>query len=159
MHAAVKIGDTMVMASDGRCKGKPKFNGFALTITAKNDAEAEKTVRRAVRRRPGADAADQDLLLAEVRHARRQVRRRLDGHRRAVIRHERNVKSGGRHDVDPNRQQSSDFVISRVFDAPRDLVWKCFTDPEHMKQWWGPKGFTVVASKMDLRSAAPITTA
>jgi len=30
-------------------------------------------------------------------------------------------------------------------------VWKCFTDPERMKQWWGPKGFTVIASKMDLR--------
>jgi uncharacterized protein YndB with AHSA1/START domain len=47
--------------------------------------------------------------------------------------------------------KSSDFVISRVLDAPRDLVWKCFTEPERMKHWWGPKGFTVVASKMDLR--------
>lgn len=46
---------------------------------------------------------------------------------------------------------TKDFVISRVFDAPRDLVWKCFTDPERMKQWWGPKGFTVIVSKMDLR--------
>ena len=46
---------------------------------------------------------------------------------------------------------SPDFVISRVFDAPRDLLWKCFTDPERMKQWWGPKGFTVIASNMDLR--------
>jgi uncharacterized protein YndB with AHSA1/START domain len=45
----------------------------------------------------------------------------------------------------------SDFVISRVFDAPRELVWKCFTDPERMKHWWGPKGLSVVASKMDLR--------
>lgn len=44
-----------------------------------------------------------------------------------------------------------DFVISRTFNAPRDLVWKCFTDPERMKEWWGPKGFKVVASKMDLR--------
>lgn len=43
------------------------------------------------------------------------------------------------------------FVISRVFDAPRDLVWKAFTDPEHMKQWWGPKGVTIVKSDMDLR--------
>ena len=41
--------------------------------------------------------------------------------------------------------------MSRVFDAPRDLLWQCFTDPERMKQWWGPKGFTVIASKMDLR--------
>jgi len=46
---------------------------------------------------------------------------------------------------------NQDFVITRIFDAPRDLVWKAFTDPQHMKQWWGPKGFTVIASKMDLR--------
>jgi uncharacterized protein YndB with AHSA1/START domain len=44
-----------------------------------------------------------------------------------------------------------EFVISRVFDAPRDLVWKAFTDPERMKHWWGPKGFTVRYSKIDFR--------
>ena len=43
------------------------------------------------------------------------------------------------------------FVISREFDAPRTLVWKAFTDPEHMKHWWGPKGFAVCAANMDLR--------
>jgi len=48
-------------------------------------------------------------------------------------------------------EASADFVLSRVFDAPRDLVWKCFTDPERMRHWWGPKGFTVIASTMDLR--------
>jgi uncharacterized protein YndB with AHSA1/START domain len=47
--------------------------------------------------------------------------------------------------------KSTEFVISRVLDAPRDLVWKCFTDPKHMRQWWGPERFTVVASKMALR--------
>ncbi len=47
--------------------------------------------------------------------------------------------------------KSADFVISRIFDAPRDLVWKCFTEPERMKEWWGPKGSTIVASKMDFR--------
>jgi uncharacterized protein YndB with AHSA1/START domain len=47
--------------------------------------------------------------------------------------------------------KKEDLIISRVFDAPRDLVWKAFTDPAHMKQWWGPKGFTVIASKMDFR--------
>ncbi len=51
----------------------------------------------------------------------------------------------------PDMAKRPDFVISRVFDAPRDLVWKAFTDPDRMKQWWGPKGFTVIASKMDLR--------
>jgi uncharacterized protein YndB with AHSA1/START domain len=48
--------------------------------------------------------------------------------------------------------KSADFVISRVFSAPRDLVWKCFTDPEHMKQWWGPKGFACFSSRMDFRA-------
>jgi uncharacterized protein YndB with AHSA1/START domain len=47
--------------------------------------------------------------------------------------------------------KSADFVISRVFDAPRDLVWKAFSEPERMKEWWGPKGFTVIRSNMDLR--------
>jgi uncharacterized protein YndB with AHSA1/START domain len=47
--------------------------------------------------------------------------------------------------------QSKDFVMSRVLDTPRDFLWRCFTDPEHMKHWWGPKGVSVVASKMDLR--------
>jgi uncharacterized protein YndB with AHSA1/START domain len=46
---------------------------------------------------------------------------------------------------------SADFVISRVFDAPRELVWRAFIDPEHMKEWWGPTGSVIVASKMDFR--------
>ena len=48
-------------------------------------------------------------------------------------------------------EASADFTLSRVFDAPRNLMWECFTDPERMRHWWGPKGFTVVASRMDLR--------
>ena len=97
-------------------------------------------------------AAHQDLLLAALRHARRQVRRRLDGHGRAAAqrRPEQPARSRRSHEQQAIGQES-DFVISRVFDAPRELVWKCFTEPERMKQWWGPKGFKVIASKMDLR--------
>jgi uncharacterized protein YndB with AHSA1/START domain len=43
------------------------------------------------------------------------------------------------------------ITITRVFDAPRDLVWKAWTDPEHLKRWWGPKNFTAPVSKIDLR--------
>jgi PhnB protein len=43
MHAQVQIGDATVLMSDGRCQGKPNFQGFALTIFAKNEAEADKT--------------------------------------------------------------------------------------------------------------------
>lgn len=42
------------------------------------------------------------------------------------------------------------FIITRVFDAPRDLVWKTWTEREHM-QWWGPKGVTIHHAKLDLR--------
>jgi len=46
----------------------------------------------------------------------------------------------------------NEFTLTRVLNAPRDLVWKCFTDPQRMKEWWGPKGFKVLHSKMDLRA-------
>jgi len=50
-----------------------------------------------------------------------------------------------------DKAQSKDFVISRVLDAPRALVWECFTKPERMKEWWGPKGVKILKSQMDLR--------
>lgn len=43
------------------------------------------------------------------------------------------------------------FVISRTFDAPRDLVFKAWTEAERLSQWWGPTGFTVEVATMDLR--------
>jgi uncharacterized protein YndB with AHSA1/START domain len=49
------------------------------------------------------------------------------------------------------KNNPQEFVISRTFNAPRDVVWKVFTDAEHMKNWWGPKGVTISHSKMDLR--------
>jgi PhnB protein len=42
MHAAVTIGDSRVLMSDGNCQGKPDFKGFSLTISAKTEAEADK---------------------------------------------------------------------------------------------------------------------
>ena len=42
LHASLRIGDTTVMASDGHCQGKPSFQGFSLSVTAANDAEAER---------------------------------------------------------------------------------------------------------------------
>ena len=42
MHAQIQIGDTTVLLSDGRCLGKPAFEGFALSLTVANEAEAER---------------------------------------------------------------------------------------------------------------------
>lgn len=48
-------------------------------------------------------------------------------------------------------RREQDILITRVFDAPRDLVWKAWTEPEHFKRWWGPKDFTCPFCEMDLR--------
>ncbi|HLA42852.1 MAG TPA: SRPBCC domain-containing protein [Aggregatilineales bacterium] len=44
-----------------------------------------------------------------------------------------------------------ELVITRIFDAPRELVWKAWTEPEHMMRWWGPENFTSPVCKIDLR--------
>ena len=43
------------------------------------------------------------------------------------------------------------LVLSRVFDAPRVLVYKAWTEPEHLARWWGPRGFTLITYKADVR--------
>jgi uncharacterized protein YndB with AHSA1/START domain len=46
--------------------------------------------------------------------------------------------------------------IVRTFDAPRALVWKCWVDPKHMAQWWGPKSFTNPTCEVDARPGGRI---
>ncbi len=45
-----------------------------------------------------------------------------------------------------------ELVITRVFDAPRELVFRAWTDPKHMARWWGPKHFTNRVEQMDVRA-------
>lgn len=47
--------------------------------------------------------------------------------------------------------ESQELVITRVFEAPRDLVWKAFTEEERLMHWWGPKGFKMRSAKVNLR--------
>ena len=44
-----------------------------------------------------------------------------------------------------------DLVVTRVFAAPLDLVWKAWTEPEYVMRWWGPDHFTSPSAKMDFR--------
>lgn len=44
-----------------------------------------------------------------------------------------------------------ELVITRVFDAPRELVWKAFTESERLAHWWGPTGFEMLVRTLDLR--------
>jgi len=51
-------------------------------------------------------------------------------------------------DIDTTQRE---LVITRVIDAPRALVFRAWTQPEHVARWWGPKGFTTVHCEMDVR--------
>jgi PhnB protein len=46
MHALFRVGDTAIMASDGRCEGRPNFQGFALTVNVNDEAEADRVFAR-----------------------------------------------------------------------------------------------------------------
>lgn len=52
---------------------------------------------------------------------------------------------------DPADAPDREFVISRVFGAPRDLVFKAWTEPDRLARWWGPKGFTLLSCTLALR--------
>src|SRR6478609_3510671 len=45
-----------------------------------------------------------------------------------------------------------EITVSRLLKAPIELVWEVWTSPEHIKNWWGPDGFTNTISKMDIKS-------
>jgi len=49
------------------------------------------------------------------------------------------------------REREQELLIKRTFDAPREKVWKAWTDPEMMKLWWGPKGFSAPYAEIDFR--------
>ena len=44
------------------------------------------------------------------------------------------------------------YVLERVFDAPRELVFKVMTDPKHIAQWWGPRQYTTIVDKMEVKA-------
>ena len=47
--------------------------------------------------------------------------------------------------------QDRELAITRIFNAPRELVYKVWTEPEHIKNWWGPKPFTAPRCEVDLK--------
>ena len=49
--------------------------------------------------------------------------------------------------------EDREIVMTRIFNAPRELVFEAWTDPEHIGEWWGPNGFTTTVYEMDVRPA------
>lgn len=51
-------------------------------------------------------------------------------------------------DYNTFKQEDNIIIHTRLLDAPRDLVWEVWTDPEHLKEWWGPNGFSLTTQSM-----------
>ncbi|MFD0698059.1 SRPBCC domain-containing protein [Paenibacillus sp. GCM10027628] len=47
--------------------------------------------------------------------------------------------------------EGQELILERIFDAPRELVFKAFSDAEHLKHWWGPRGWTLTVCNVDFR--------
>lgn len=56
-----------------------------------------------------------------------------------------------KEDKTTNDTSDRELVMTRLFDAPRDLMFSVWTDPKHVAQWWGPRGFTNTIHEMDVR--------
>lgn len=53
--------------------------------------------------------------------------------------------------IHPDSNLEREVIITRVFDAPRELVFQAWTDTKHLARWWGPRGFTNPVCEVDLR--------
>ncbi len=58
------------------------------------------------------------------------------------------IEDGTKVTAEPGKRE---VTFIRVFDAPRELVWKACTDPALIPQWWGPKGYTTTVDKVDVQ--------
>ena len=54
--------------------------------------------------------------------------------------------------ADRSSAEDREIVSTRVYAAPRELVWRAWTEPDQIVQWWGPNGFTTTMHKMDVRA-------
>ena len=59
---------------------------------------------------------------------------------------------GSRHDLEVSTRGDREIRMTRVFDAPRDLVFEAHSSCEHMKRWWGPRNYEVTECDVDFRT-------
>ncbi|HEY3556185.1 MAG TPA: SRPBCC family protein [Kribbella sp.] len=59
--------------------------------------------------------------------------------------------AAARQDLQASATADREIVISRIIDAPRDLVFEAFTEVRHLSRWWGPEGFTTTTRSFEFR--------
>jgi uncharacterized protein YndB with AHSA1/START domain len=122
--------ERIVYSNGGGKKGDP---GAQFQATWTFEAQGDKT--KLTLRMVFPSAADRDRVV--------KVYGAIEGANQTLGRLERHLPMVG--------TASEEFSISRVFDAPRDLVFKAWTESERLALWWGPKGFKMLIAKLDLR--------
>src|SRR6267142_5439400 len=101
----------------------------------------------ACRRRPsgwGSSGASGTRVLSDSTNTWRNYRRR----RRPMTAKGETTMAKTEYVIEPGKQE---LFITRVFDAPRELVWKVFTDPKLVAQWFGPRKYKTTVAKLEAR--------
>ncbi len=142
MHARLKVGDRLLMGGDAPPGRVHRPQGFCVLIAADSAGEAERMFNAL------ADGGTITMPFGETFWAHRFGM--------AIDRFGTPWMVNFEKAMAAQVAGSKPFVISRTFAAPRHEVWKAFTDPDRLRQWWGPKGATVTASKMDLRPGGSV---
>ena len=130
MHTSFRVGETTLMASDGCSSEKAGFQGFSLSLSVTNEAEADRVF----------------AALADGGKVRMPLTKTFWSPRFGMV--EDRFGLGWMITVAP---ASNPFVITRTFNAPRDKVWKAWTERERLIQWFGPKGFKMTTAELDFR--------
>jgi len=137
MHARLEVGTALLMGGDAPSGRPSKPQGFCSSIHIDDPIEAERIFKDL------GQGGQVTMPMAETFWARRFGMLTDRFGVPWMINCEKPTETAA--------TAGNPFVIKRTFDVSRDVLWTCFTDPERMRQWWGPKGATIIASKMDLR--------
>ncbi len=160
MHARMTVGDdVLLMGSDAPPQMYEPMKGMTVSVSIDKPADADRVFAALAEGGTRADADPGNVLGAALRHADRSVRHAVDDQLRTA-------KSVTDKSVGHRNERSEpimttgtvmkslderEVTITRLFDAPRTMVFKAWTDAEQLAQWWGPKGFTNPVCEIDAR--------
>ena len=141
MHACLRIGDTNVMMSDGQCAGRPRFEGFSLSLTLPDARRAEEI----------------SAGLAEGGQVQMPLQATFWSPLFGMVTDRFGVT--WMVNVQPavgvttfTTPSDRELVAIRVVEAPRAVVWDMWTNPKHVPHWMlGPDGWTMPVCEIDLR--------
>ncbi len=159
MHAAIRIGDSAVMLVDEFPEwgsfGPKALKGSSVTVHLYvKDVDA--VVERAVRAGAKVTMPVEDMFWGD-RYGRIED---PFGHQWSLATHIRDMSPEEMRRATPTmcgQEQSKtntadeEFVVTRVFNAPRDTVFNAWSESARLAEWWGPKGFSISVAKFDLR--------